>query len=112
MITINNTTTDQASTDIALAIGCIDHDNPSVTSSVNIDFSTLTNDQKIVYADFFALGSGKAWVNIEYECVIGIDHITSEIVIGDTKELDYATMTVEDRAIVDAFKDLMSEILE
>lgn len=112
MITINNLTTDQAATDSALAVGCIDHGNPGTTTTVGVNFSELNTTQQNVYADFFALGGGKAYVNIAYHCVIGIDHITSEVVILDTLELDYNTMSIEDKSKVDAFVDLMNEIQE
>lgn len=112
MITINNLNTDQANTDLALAVGCIDHTNPDLVTTLSFDFTNLTIEQQIVYADFFALGAGRAWVNIVYECVIGIDHITSEVVISDTLDLDYATMSTEDKAKVDAFKELMETILQ
>jgi hypothetical protein len=110
MITINNSTTDQAATDSALAVGCIDHDNPGTTTTVGINFVDLTTEQQTVYADFFALGNGRGWVNIAYDCVIGIDHITSEVVISDTLDLDYNTMSVEDKAKVDAFRNLMNDL--
>lgn len=102
-------TTDQAGTDSALVVGCLDHLNSEVVTTANLDFSSLTDEQKIVYADFFALGSGRGWVNISNECVIGIDHITSEVVISDSIDLDYDTMTVEDKAKVDAFISLANQ---
>lgn len=110
MITINNMNTDQANTDSALAEGCLDHTNPHSVTTTTFNFSDLSTEQQIVYADFFALGNGRGWVNIAYECVIGIDHITSEVVISDTLDLDYNTMSTEDKAKVDAFRDLMNDL--
>lgn len=110
MITINNLTTDEAATETMLAVGCIDHQNPEAVTTVGINFADLTEDQQVVYVDFFALGDGRGWVNIAYDCVIGIDHITSEVVISDTLDLDYNTMSVEDKAKVDAFRELMETL--
>ena len=111
MITINNLSTDQATTDSMLAVGCITHNLPGVTSTVGLNLTELTTEQQTVYADFFALGDGRAWVNINnYDCVIGIDHITSEILISDTLDLDYAIMSAEDKAKVDAFKEMLEDI--
>lgn len=111
MITITNLSTDQASTDSMLAVGCITHGVPGVTSTVGLNFSDLTVEQQSIYADFFALGDGRGWVNINnYHCIIGIDHITSEVVISDTLDLDYAIMSAEDKAKVDAFKEMLEDI--
>ena len=44
MITINNTTTDQASMETVLAVGCIDHQNPAVVTTAEINFADLFSE--------------------------------------------------------------------
>jgi hypothetical protein len=112
MITINNMTTDIAGIDNCLAMGCIDHANPEISKIVSFLFSELTSDQQGVYASFFSLGDGRSWISIKnYDCVISIDHITSEVLVEEALELDYNSMSDADRIKIDAFRDMMESII-
>lgn len=110
MISINNTKCEIANLDEILSIGCIDHASEE-TDTVFCDKQNLSDIQKTVYDNFFALCSGKSFVSIEnHSCILGVDRMTHLDIETDTLVLNYIEMSDNDKISVDNFINLLLEL--
>lgn len=109
-------TTPTVSTKIALVSGNFD-DGVLVTSGiVQIDYTTLTAGQKVVFDDFVntLLGTDKnvSIINIPYNSDFGIDYITDAVTFVDSQvEYDYTALSGTSKRYIDDFNALVLDLI-
>ena len=102
--------TNEAGFEQLLVVGC--PDGSSDGNDLRIERANLDAGQQTTYDDFIGLAQGKAYMTVaNTTCKLSYDRITSAAVSEDTEDLDYATMSTPDKAKLNAFIQLVKDLL-
>lgn len=114
MITIFNNSTEE-NVDQVMVSGCPDSLDMTCQISVDYNKEDLSLEQQVIHDEFMnILGSNLVIQITNLPCMMSIDrmHLGTPSEMTEITELDYSTMSVEDKAKVDAYVDLMKTISE
>jgi hypothetical protein len=92
------------------ALGCLVVDTDQI--ELLMTRADLDAGQQTTYDNFIGLGNDKNWFNIDNTtCMLSFDRLTSTATVEDTEDLDYDAMSAPDKAKVDAFVQLITDLL-